>query len=675
MSPPLLPPPPPTHDREAHPYVGTLLWRGLTLLIETAEGEDRSGPGWRVTMPAHYGEVAGTISALDNDPVDVFVGPDLDAPQVFVVHQKHPGTQAIDEDKVIIGVPNAAAAEALYRSAYTAGGFFHGMTAWPANELANLLRAGGIIPRLDRPSTVETRLAKAQGESVLVIVDGKQRLGKVTGIGGAGLTVEVDGKAVKASHGSYQWAPVGEELEEDEPSESSVSTSGSVSAATWGDDLDFADQAFEQPAGWARMSAAERADAATDWPTVQAEMIRRYPIDIEVGPAAATQAGRYLAEAVTAGWIDPLNAERATRVVTTLASALARAGMPPVVSSVLIGDAAQKVLHQEVEAWRARQADRGARHIHAGMMHLGLILSAFEVSPAETAAAYIAWISHDLAYTLPAVRAGAIDDGQHPRMSARLWAEQCVSSWAMREAITTLLDERGPGSVHRWIEGHARTDIDAGDPVGSAFRIEGATHLWATKAMEDVAGDVGARECIARLRYLGPSELGERYAARLARRLAGITRDMTTSRPQAAAADAWACAESDGYVQPEAGGLQGHLVGLDWNPASKTLTARVGACPTRDALDVVFGADEPTAHARKVFGAAATLGLTDALEVGSERLRLVVVATGDTYEATPEQKMVERALEIAEEQWKAVMAIPDRTVSLFAVYGYSTVEA
>jgi hypothetical protein len=675
MSPPLLPPPPPTEDREAHPYVGMLLWRGLTLLIETAEGEERSGPGWRVTMPAHYGEVAGTISALDGDPVDVFVGADLDAPMVYVVHQKHPGTQAIDEDKVIVGVSSAAEAEALYRSAYSAGGFFHGMTAWPAEELANLLRAGGTVPRLDRPSAVAERLAKAQGEQVLVLVDGKQRLGTVTGVGGAGLSVQVDGQTIKAAHGSYQWAQVGEELgEDDEPSESSISTSDSVSAAVWGEGLDFKDQAFEQPAGWGRLSPTERADAIPGWPAVRAEMVARYTIDLDI-TSAAVQAGAYIAEAVTAGWIDQVNAERAIRVVNELARALTRASVVPLVSAVLIGDAAQKVLHQEVEAWRAREPDRGARHIHAGMMHLGAILSAMEATPAELAAAYIAWISHDLAYTVPAVRDGAIDDGLHPRVSARLWAEQCGASWALQEAVTTLLGDDGVGRIQRWIEGHARTDVQAGDLVGSAFRIEGATHLWATKAMEDVSSDTTARECIARLRYLGPSSLGNRYAVRLARRLAGAARGMKTSRPQAAGADAWASAQSDGYVQPDAGGLQGRLVGLDWNPANRTLTARVGGCPTRDLLDVVFGADEPTAHARKVFGSKAALGLSDVLEVGGPQVRLIVVATGDTYSETPEQEQLARSAEIADEQWKATQAIPDESVRRFAVYGYSTVEA
>jgi hypothetical protein len=673
-SPVLLPPPAPTPGREEHPYVGSLLWRGLTLLIETAEGEDRSGPGWRVTMPAHYGEVAGTISALDGDPVDVFVGPDLGAPMAFVVHQKHPGTQAIDEDKVVIGVASAADAEALYRSAYTAGGFFHGLTAWPAEELANLLRAGGTIPRLDRPSAIAERLAKAQGETVLVMVDGKQRAGTITGVGGMGLTVDVGGQSVKAAHGTYQWAQVGEELGDDDDSSESVSTSESVSAATWGDGLEFADAPFKLPPGWATMGPAERVDAAADWTVVQAEMARRYPIEIEPGYSIASQAGRYFAEAVTAGWIDQTNAGRATKAVTEVARALAMAQVAPITAAVIIADVAQKILHQEVEAWRARQADRGARHIHAGMMHLAAILDAMEIAAGPRAAALIAWVSHDMAYTLPATRAGALDDALHPRASANLWRAQCAASWAMREAVSALLGDEPVSVPAAWIEGHARLDIEAGDPVASAFRMEGATHLWATKAMEDLAAAETARDCIARLRFLGPSKQGETLAVRLARRLAGAARGLKDCRPQAAAADAWASAESDGWVQPEPGGLQGHLVGMDWSPATRTLTMRVGECPTRDVLDRVFGADEPTAHARKVFGTKASLGLNDKLEVGGEQIRLVILATGDTYQNTPAQAEFARVVEVAEQQWAAVEAIPDRSVSAFAAYGYATVE-
>lgn len=671
-SPALLPPPAPTPERAEHPYVGSLLWRGLTLLIETAAGEDRTGPGWRVTMPAHYGEVAGTISALDNDPVDVFVGPNLDAPVAFVVHQKHPGTQAIDEDKVIIGVESAAEAEALYRSAYTSGGFFHGLTAWPADELANLLRAGGTIPRLDRPAAVNDRLAKAVGETVLVMVDGKQRAGTVAAIGGAGLTVEVGGQKVKAAHGTYQWAQVGEELEdEDDTSESSVSTSGSVSAATWGGGLDFADAEWAEPPGWATMGPRERMEACAVWALVRAEMDARYPIEITPDFSIASQAARYFSEAATAGWIDQVNADRATRVTNELTRALHRVQLAPITAAVIVADAAQKVLHQEVEAWRDREADRGARHIHAGMVHLGAILDAMEVGPAEKAAALMTWISHDLAYTLPATRQGKLPDSMHPATSARLWALQAEASWAMREAVAALLGDSAAAPA-AWIEGHARTDIEAGDLVASAFRVEGATHLWITKAMEDVADADGAREAIARLRFCGPG--APESAPRLARKLAGAARDMDTSRPQAAAADAWACTEADGWVQPEPGGLQGHLVGLDWNPATRILTARVGACPTRTALDLVFGADVPTQHARRVFGPKASL-TSDRIEIGGEQVRLVVVATEDSYEPTPGQQRLARALEIAEEQWTAIQAIPDRSVQRLAIYGYASLES
>ena len=65
--------------------------QGLDITIENPKGSERSGRGpdgeeWSVTMPATYGYVKGTKGA-DADQVDVYVGEDMAAPQVFVVDQ------------------------------------------------------------------------------------------------------------------------------------------------------------------------------------------------------------------------------------------------------------------------------------------------------------------------------------------------------------------------------------------------------------------------------------------------------------------------------------------------------------------------------------------------------------------------------------------------------------
>lgn len=123
--------------------MGTLDFQGHRILIEnmqgsTRKGKDPDGVAWSVTMTAHYGEFEGTMGT-DGDPVDVFVGDQLDAPHAYVVHQKFPGTQVHDEDKVMVGYRTAKAAKAAYMSNYQTRGFFNGITRWPVGELTDYL--------------------------------------------------------------------------------------------------------------------------------------------------------------------------------------------------------------------------------------------------------------------------------------------------------------------------------------------------------------------------------------------------------------------------------------------------------------------------------------------------------------------------------------------------------
>ena len=158
--------PPPSPNRDPYPFTGSLIYQGIPILVEQRKGETRSGTAkdgtrWSVTMAAHYGEFADTLGT-DGDAVDVYVGPVPDAPYAYVVHQKVPGTEVHDEDKVILGVNTAAEAEALYRAHYDRPGFWGGLTRWPLAELRQALldhRYHG--KRLDTPAWVRERLEKA----------------------------------------------------------------------------------------------------------------------------------------------------------------------------------------------------------------------------------------------------------------------------------------------------------------------------------------------------------------------------------------------------------------------------------------------------------------------------------------------------------------------------------
>lgn len=88
---------------------------GLRISIETKKGERRR-PEWP-PMPCDYGDIKGT-EGNDGDPVDVFVGPNLNSEFVCVVDQvKEDGT--FDEAKVLFGFDNEADAVACYKKAYT----------------------------------------------------------------------------------------------------------------------------------------------------------------------------------------------------------------------------------------------------------------------------------------------------------------------------------------------------------------------------------------------------------------------------------------------------------------------------------------------------------------------------------------------------------------------------
>ncbi|MFV0468969.1 MAG: hypothetical protein ACK5MK_08605, partial [Dysgonomonas sp.] len=99
--------------------------QGYNITIETPKGRTRSGKAqdgneWSVTMRNHYGELDGTVG-YDGDAIDVFIGDNPNAGQVFVIDQIHPQTGAFDESKVMLGFDSAAQAKEAYLSNFEAG--------------------------------------------------------------------------------------------------------------------------------------------------------------------------------------------------------------------------------------------------------------------------------------------------------------------------------------------------------------------------------------------------------------------------------------------------------------------------------------------------------------------------------------------------------------------------
>lgn len=101
---------------------GMLDYQGIPIHIENAPGSVRhwelpDGTSGDTVMHAPYGCIVRTNGA-DEDEIDVFIGPDLGAERVFIIHQQDPLTGEYDEDKVMLGCQNGEQAHNLYAQHY-----------------------------------------------------------------------------------------------------------------------------------------------------------------------------------------------------------------------------------------------------------------------------------------------------------------------------------------------------------------------------------------------------------------------------------------------------------------------------------------------------------------------------------------------------------------------------
>jgi hypothetical protein len=98
---------------------------GLDITIENAKGHyrrgvDKGGKAWSVKMPAHYGYIKGTVGK-DKDHVDVYIGPHLKAPTVYIVDQVNADSRKFDEHKAFLGFASRAQVNKTYRAAFSDG--------------------------------------------------------------------------------------------------------------------------------------------------------------------------------------------------------------------------------------------------------------------------------------------------------------------------------------------------------------------------------------------------------------------------------------------------------------------------------------------------------------------------------------------------------------------------
>lgn len=126
---------------------GNLNFQGMNIAVENLkgsirEGRDAKGKKWKRVMNANYGYIKKTEGA-DGDQVDVFLGKDKDAPEVYVVDQLRPDGQTFDEHKTLVGYKSQQEAEEAYLSHYPKG--WKGMgavTAMPVSEFKEWIKSG-----------------------------------------------------------------------------------------------------------------------------------------------------------------------------------------------------------------------------------------------------------------------------------------------------------------------------------------------------------------------------------------------------------------------------------------------------------------------------------------------------------------------------------------------------
>lgn len=104
---------------------GHVRLHGLNIAIENARGSSRhgvdtDGKKWSCKLPCQYGYIKGTEGA-DGDHVDVFLGPHVKSPRVFVIDQNDADTGEFDEHKAFIGFGSKAQVINTYRKAFSDG--------------------------------------------------------------------------------------------------------------------------------------------------------------------------------------------------------------------------------------------------------------------------------------------------------------------------------------------------------------------------------------------------------------------------------------------------------------------------------------------------------------------------------------------------------------------------
>lgn len=129
-------------EKAMHRLVGRIEFDGLLIAIEQEKGDerfwkDRNGETGSTTMLYPYGFIEGTKGA-DGEAIDVYVGPNPEAENVYVVDQRKKLGDGkfggFDEQKVMLGFSSLDEARAAYLAHYDDPGFLGSIRAMPFDE-------------------------------------------------------------------------------------------------------------------------------------------------------------------------------------------------------------------------------------------------------------------------------------------------------------------------------------------------------------------------------------------------------------------------------------------------------------------------------------------------------------------------------------------------------------
>ena len=144
-------------------------FKGLEIAIDRPKGfvqtgTNQDGEDWERTYLYDYGFIKGTEGG-DGEDLDVFVGPNLDASEVYIVTQNH-SDGSFDEYKAFVGFSSEDEALEAYE-AHIPTEFFDSVSTIPVGALKGMLG-------LDPMTEAQPARAKTPGEQLADILTSKQ---------------------------------------------------------------------------------------------------------------------------------------------------------------------------------------------------------------------------------------------------------------------------------------------------------------------------------------------------------------------------------------------------------------------------------------------------------------------------------------------------------------------